>query len=72
MGSGSNGGKGRKKATKSHGKEEAKKMVTDEQPIRCTNCGKKVVGPRIVGASPGRRRRPTWPRLKKRSSLCFW
>jgi hypothetical protein len=27
-------------------------MVTDEQPIRCTNCGKKAVGPRIVGASP--------------------
>jgi hypothetical protein len=40
-GGSSSSGKGGKKATKLRGKEEAKKAPTDEEPIRCNNCGKK-------------------------------
>jgi hypothetical protein len=70
-GGGSNSGKGRKKATKSHGKEEEKKVPSDDEPIRCTNCGKKGHWAKDYWSKPRKKEKAHVAEIEEEESSLF-
>jgi hypothetical protein len=54
------------------GRKKQKRRQMKRSPFTALTVGRKAIGPRIVGASPERRKRPMWLKPKKISPLCFW